>query len=79
MTEGWQIKERLDGERRANGRRWAVAHRLAADDLQAVVDSYRAGATARELAGRFSISESSVKRLVRRAGCRKRGVSGAIS
>jgi DNA-directed RNA polymerase specialized sigma24 family protein len=63
----------LGGELRANGRRWALAHRLAASDRQAVVDGYRAGATARELAERFSISESSVKRLLRQAGCRKRG------
>jgi DNA-directed RNA polymerase specialized sigma24 family protein len=64
----------LGGECRANGRRWAVAHRLAADDLQAVVDGYGAGMTARELAESFQVSESSVKRLLRRAGCRKRGV-----
>lgn len=37
-----------------------------------MLDGYRAGETARELAERFSISESSVKRLVRQAGCRKR-------
>jgi hypothetical protein len=59
----------LGGERRANGRRWVVAQRLAADGVQAVLDGYRAGGTARELAERFGISESSVKRLVRRAGC----------
>ena len=64
----------LGGEHRANGRRWALAHRLAPGDRQAVVDGYRAGATARELAERFSISESSVKRMLRRAECRRRGV-----
>jgi DNA-directed RNA polymerase specialized sigma24 family protein len=62
----------LGGQRRANGRRWAVARRLAGDDLQAVVDGYRTGAAARELAERFEISESSVKRLLRRVGCRRR-------
>jgi transposase len=50
-----------------------VADRLAADGIQAVVDGYRAGETARELAERFKISTSSVKRLVRRAGCSKHG------
>lgn len=45
-----------------------------ADGIQAVVDGYRAGGTARELAERFKISTSSVKRLVRRAGCRRRGM-----
>lgn len=63
----------LGGQRRATGRRWAMAHRLTANDLQAVVDGYGAGMTARELAESFEISESSVKRLLRRAGCRKRG------
>jgi DNA-directed RNA polymerase specialized sigma24 family protein len=59
----------LGGERRASGsRRWAVADRLAADCIQAVVDGYRAGRTARELAERFKISTTSVKRLVRRRG-----------
>lgn len=64
----------LGGEHRANGQRWALAHRLTAEDVWAVVNGYHAGRTARELAERFSVSESSVKRLVRWAGCRKRGV-----
>lgn len=65
----------LGGGRRACGSRpWAIADRLAADDIQAVVDGYRAGRTARELAELFKVSTSSVKRLVRREGCRKRGM-----
>lgn len=66
----------LGGRRQANGRRWAVAHRLTAKDVQAVVNGYRAGKTTRELAERFAISESSVKRLLRRAGCGRRGRRG---
>jgi DNA-directed RNA polymerase specialized sigma24 family protein len=64
----------LGGDLRASGPPRAVARRLTAEGVQAVVDGYRAGETARELAERFSISESSVKRLVRQAGCRKRRV-----
>jgi DNA-directed RNA polymerase specialized sigma24 family protein len=64
----------LGGQRRASGRPWAMVHRLTAEDVQAVVNGYRAGSTARELAERFSVSESSIKRLVRRSRCRKRGV-----
>jgi DNA-directed RNA polymerase specialized sigma24 family protein len=61
----------LGGERRATGSRpWAMVDRLSADDIQVVVDGYRAGRTARELAEKFKISISSVKRLVRRAGVR---------
>jgi hypothetical protein len=64
----------LGGTRRASGARsWAIADRLAAYDLQAVVDGYQAGRTAWELAKEHKISTSSVKRLLRRAGCRKRG------
>jgi len=58
LDPGGEDEAELGGERRANGRRWTLAHRLAPGDRQAVVDGYRAGATARELAGRFSISES---------------------
>lgn len=65
----------LGGAHRASGRRWALTHRLPPGDRQAVVDGYRAGATVRELAERFSISESSVKRVLRRAECRKRGAA----
>lgn len=67
----------LGGQRRATGRPWAMAHRLTTADVQAVVDGYCAGSTARQLAEIFEISESSVKRLVRRAGCRKTGVPRA--
>lgn len=64
----------LGGERRArNTRRWAVADRLPADALAEMADCYRAGMTACELAEKFSISHSSVKRILRRAGARKRG------
>jgi transposase len=42
-----------------------MTNRLTAEDVQAVVNGYRAGKTARELAERFSISDSSVTRLLR--------------
>jgi DNA-directed RNA polymerase specialized sigma24 family protein len=74
LSQNEDDEPELGRQRRASGRRWAMAHRLTAEDVRAVVSGYRAGRTARELAERFSVSESSVKRLVRRAGCRKRGV-----
>ena len=40
----------LGGQRRASGRWWAMADRLTAEEVQAVVNGYRAGWTARELA-----------------------------
>lgn len=63
----------LGGSRRARStRRWAVADRLASDGLREVVECYRTGMTARELAEKFAISASSVKRILRWAGARKR-------
>jgi DNA-directed RNA polymerase specialized sigma24 family protein len=63
----------LGGEHRAVSQGgWRVTDRLAADGLREVVTCYRAGMTARELAEKFSISPSSVKRILRRAGARKR-------
>ncbi|MGH3517873.1 MAG: hypothetical protein ACRDQ7_10760 [Haloechinothrix sp.] len=74
LSRAEEDEPELGGEYRASGPPRAVAARLTAEGVQAVVDGYRAGETARELAERFSISESSVKRLVRQAGCRKRRV-----
>jgi hypothetical protein len=74
LDPGVEDEPELGGEHRASGPSRAVAARLTAEGVQAVVDGYRAGATACELAERFSISESSVKRLLRRVGCRKRSL-----
>lgn len=73
MAPSGEDESELGGERRAHATaRWAVVDRLTADELRAVVECYRAGAVVRDLAGRFSISPSSVKRILRRAGARKR-------
>lgn len=63
----------LGGDRRAVSQTgWRVTDRLPVDGLREVVQYYRSGMTARELAEKFSISHSSVKRILRRAGARKR-------
>lgn len=65
----------LGGDRRAVSQTgWRVTDRLPVDGLSKVVRYYRSGMTARELAEKFSISHSSVKRILRRAGARKRGM-----
>ena len=54
---------------RSNGRSdrlWRVNDRLSGDDVRMLVRSFAQGTTKRELAGRYGISESSVKRLLRR-------------
>jgi DNA-directed RNA polymerase specialized sigma24 family protein len=50
---------------------WRVSDRLDEADLSSLVSCYRSGATARELAERFDISKSSVKRLLRERGIRR--------
>ncbi|WP_045877672.1 hypothetical protein [Pseudofrankia sp. DC12] len=53
-------------------RRHAIVDRLPAADIDALIAAYQAGATARALAGRYSISETAVKALPRRRGIRRR-------
>lgn len=53
-------------------RPWRVGDRLSEADVGGMVSSYQAGMTARELAEHFKISKSSVKRLLRERGVRRR-------
>jgi len=50
---------------------WRVSDRLSEADLCSLASGYLAGSTARELAERFKISKSSVKRLLRERGIRR--------
>ena len=52
-------------------RAWHVRDRLTSADIKGLVTSYRAGDTIRVLAEQYSISTSSVKRLLREHGARK--------
>jgi len=52
---------------------WRVRDRLSAADVQHLVSCYRDGVAVRELAGRFKISPSSVKRLLRERQVRRSG------
>jgi hypothetical protein len=73
MAPGGDDESDLGGEHRARAKsRWAVAERLTADELRTMVECYRAGMVVRDLAGTFSISPSSIKRILRQAGARKR-------
>jgi DNA invertase Pin-like site-specific DNA recombinase len=49
--------------------------RLEEADVQELVESYQTGSTIRALARRFMISESSVKRLLRQHGVKRRGTN----
>jgi DNA invertase Pin-like site-specific DNA recombinase len=50
---------------------WRVADRLSPADVGTLIESYRAGSTARLLAERYSVSTATVKRLLRDHGVRK--------
>ncbi|MGH3707884.1 MAG: helix-turn-helix domain-containing protein [Pseudonocardiaceae bacterium] len=47
--------------------------RFAPDDLQVMVDLYRSGTTAKQLAEKFGVSLRSVKRLLHQHGVRREG------
>jgi DNA invertase Pin-like site-specific DNA recombinase len=52
-------------------RRWRVGDRLNQDDQKQLVATFAAGTPKWKLAERYGISESSVKRLIRREGASK--------
>lgn len=58
-------------------RTWSAHDRFSAEDLQAVIDLYTSGATRAQVAQRFGISVSSVKRVLRDHGIRKRATRNA--
>jgi hypothetical protein len=67
--------------RSSNGKPWALDRRLTSSDRAAIVSEYQAGALQKTLAGRYGISASSVKRLVResRQGSSKRAKAGSVT
>jgi DNA invertase Pin-like site-specific DNA recombinase len=56
-------------------RSWSMHDRLSAEDLHTMIDLYTSGATRAQVAQRFGISVSSVKRVLREHGIRKRTVA----
>jgi transposase len=62
----------LDEPHNSGNGRPTAADRLAVDGLAAVVEQYRAGVTARELAERYAVSLSTIKRMLRANGARRR-------
>lgn len=51
---------------------WRLRDRLSNDGVQDLIERYRFGVTMRELAAEFKISKSSVKKLLRENGIRRR-------
>lgn len=50
---------------------WRVSDRLSEADVSSLVADYRSGTSARELAERYKIGQSSVKTLLRKRGVRR--------
>jgi hypothetical protein len=50
---------------------WRITDRLSPSDIGTLIESYLAGSTARLLAERYSVSMTTVKRLLRDNGVRK--------
>jgi FixJ family two-component response regulator len=64
-----------DGEASACGviRSRRLRDRLSPGDVQAMIELYRSGSTARQVAEKFDVSLSSVKRLLRQHGVGREG------
>ena len=50
---------------------WSMVDRLSPADVQAIIDAYHAGMIAKDVAAKFQISLSSVRRLLRKHGARR--------
>jgi transposase-like protein len=60
-------------------RQWSMRDRFSAEDLQAMVDLYSSGATAKQVAETFGIGLTSVKRVLRDHGTRKRTLATVVT
>jgi hypothetical protein len=60
-----------DGEVRSATRWWNLRDRFSPEDLQTMIDLYRSGTTAKQVAEKFGVSVRSVTRLLHRYGVRR--------
>ncbi len=60
-----------DGGVRSTTRWWSLRDRFSPEDLQIMIDLYKAGTTAKQVAEKFSVSVRSVTRLLRQYGVRR--------
>lgn len=69
----------VDGVVLNPSRRWSLRERFSREDLQTMIDLYTSGATTRQVAEKFGISVSSVKRVLREHGILKRHNGARVS
>jgi hypothetical protein len=62
-----------EGEVRSATRWWSLRDRFSAEDLQTIIDLYKSGATAKQVAEKFGVSVRSVTRLLHQYGLHRGG------
>jgi transposase-like protein len=60
-----------DGEVCSATRWWSLRDRFSPEDLHTMIDLYKSGATAKQVAEKFSVSVRSVTRLLHQHGVRR--------
>jgi Trp operon repressor len=60
-----------DGEVRSTTRWWSLRDRFSPEDLHTMIELYKSGATAKQVAEKFSVSVRSVTRLLHQHGVRR--------
>jgi len=63
-------------EVRSAARWWSLRDRFSLEDLQTMIDLYKSGTTAKQVADKFGVSVRSVTRLLRLHGVRREGEAG---
>ena len=66
-------------EQASRPRQWSLADRLSPDEVQTIINRYRAGTTAKDLVVKLGISLSSVRRLLGKHGARLSDRDGMAS
>lgn len=61
----------LGGDQRRAVRTWSMGDRLGEERIREIVERFRDGATKQELADKFSVSLSSIKRILRANNARR--------
>ena len=64
-------KCRTMGDVRSVTRWWSLRDRFSPEDLQTMIDLYKSGTTAKQVADKFGVSVRSVTRLLHRYGVRR--------
>jgi FixJ family two-component response regulator len=73
VSQGNEPDSSGDGEVRSTTRWWSLRDRFSPEDLQIMIDLYKAGTPAKQVAEKFGLSVRSVTRLRHGHGVRREG------